>query len=123
MVSVQDDPSRQVSYGELIGNQRFDIQLEWNETYGNSLDAWGTAKPKTAAVAHAGPGEHTDMHQHAGEGHIDAAAFAARARKEIAHYCRSWPGLSADVEIRWPSGAIQKLDDVAVDRYLAVREP
>jgi uncharacterized protein (TIGR02421 family) len=39
-------------------------------------------------------------HQHAGDGHIDAAAFAARARKEIAHYCRSWPGLSADVEIR-----------------------
>lgn len=47
VVSVQDDPSRQVSYGELIGDQRFDIQLEWNETYGNSLDAWGTAKPKT----------------------------------------------------------------------------
>jgi CO/xanthine dehydrogenase Mo-binding subunit len=47
VVSVQDDPTQQVAYGELIGNKQFNIQLEWNETYGNSLDAWGTAKPKT----------------------------------------------------------------------------
>lgn len=46
IVSSTDDTMRTVSYGELIGNKRFDIQLEWNETYGNSLDVWGKAEPK-----------------------------------------------------------------------------
>ena len=30
---------------------------------------------------------------------------------------------AASVEIRWPSGAVQKLTDVAADRILAVEEP
>lgn len=47
VISATADASRTVTYGELIGNQRFDIQLEWNETYGNALDAWGEAEPKS----------------------------------------------------------------------------
>jgi enediyne biosynthesis protein E4 len=30
---------------------------------------------------------------------------------------------SAMVEVRWPSGAVQRVGEVEVDRYLTVREP
>jgi hypothetical protein len=32
-------------------------------------------------------------------------------------------GKSADIEIRWPSGARQKFGNFAVDRYLDIKEP
>lgn len=48
IVRATNNPNRKVSYGELIGNKRFDIQLEWNERFGNGLDVWGQAKPKTS---------------------------------------------------------------------------
>jgi len=34
------------------------------------------------------------------EGHLDAAAFAERAREEIAHYERQWADIAAGVEVR-----------------------
>jgi CO/xanthine dehydrogenase Mo-binding subunit len=46
IVSVVDDPRRQVGYGELVSGY-FHHQLDWNGEYGNTLVAKGKAKPKS----------------------------------------------------------------------------
>src|SRR6201996_9341688 len=46
VVSVADDPSKRVSYAQLIGGQYFNVQLAWNKEYGNALYAPGKAQPK-----------------------------------------------------------------------------
>ena len=46
IVSVADDPSKRVSYAQLIGGQYFNVQLAWNKEYGNALYAPGKAQPK-----------------------------------------------------------------------------
>ncbi|MBY5775199.1 xanthine dehydrogenase family protein molybdopterin-binding subunit [Rhizobium leguminosarum] len=47
VVSVALDPSKKVTYAELIGGRFFDTQLEWNEKIGNGLfvRGKGTIKP------------------------------------------------------------------------------
>ena len=39
--------AKKVSYGDLIGGKHFDVQLEWNQEYGNELKVQGRAKPKS----------------------------------------------------------------------------
>lgn len=39
--------AKKISYGELIGGKHFDVQLEWNQEYGNELKVQGRAKPKS----------------------------------------------------------------------------
>jgi len=46
VISVKTDPARNISYGEMIGGQRFNTKLMWNEMYGNNLAVSGVAKPK-----------------------------------------------------------------------------
>jgi nicotinate dehydrogenase subunit B len=46
VVSVIADPTRQVSYAELIGDRHFDVPMQWNGVYGNGLVARGRAEPK-----------------------------------------------------------------------------
>ena len=46
------DPTRQVSYGELIGDRHFDVPMQWNGVYGNGLVARGRAEPKTPTDYH-----------------------------------------------------------------------
>jgi len=46
VVSVADDPSKRVSYAQLIGGQYFNVQLAWNKEIGNALYAPGKAQPK-----------------------------------------------------------------------------
>src|SRR3984893_7703107 len=46
IVSVADDPSKRVSYAQLIGGQYFNVQLAWNKEIGNALYAPGKAQPK-----------------------------------------------------------------------------
>jgi len=46
VISVKENPSKNISYGELIGGQRFNTKLTWNEMYGNNLAVQGIAKPK-----------------------------------------------------------------------------
>ena len=46
VVSVTSDATRKVSYGELIGGQHFDAELEWNKVIGSDLEVKGVAKPK-----------------------------------------------------------------------------
>jgi len=41
-----DNPSETISYSELIGNQYFDVKLNWNGTYGNNLNITGIATLK-----------------------------------------------------------------------------
>jgi CO/xanthine dehydrogenase Mo-binding subunit len=45
-VNVVGDNGKFVSYVELIGGRYFNVQLDWNKHYGNSLFAPGKAKPK-----------------------------------------------------------------------------
>jgi nicotinate dehydrogenase subunit B len=46
IVSATSDPSKKVSYAELIGGKFFNVHLAWNGKYGNPLYAPGKAKPK-----------------------------------------------------------------------------
>ena len=54
--------------------------------------------------------------------HVTTAVGYAAASDVRVHF-----GLGAErrakVEIRWPGGVVQRMDDVACDRYLTVREP
>jgi CO/xanthine dehydrogenase Mo-binding subunit len=49
VISVIADPTRHVSYAELIGDRHFDVPMQWNGVYGNGLVARGRAEPKHAA--------------------------------------------------------------------------
>jgi nicotinate dehydrogenase subunit B len=46
IVQSKADPAKKASYGELIGGRYFNVQLEWNKQYGNTLYAPGKAQPK-----------------------------------------------------------------------------
>jgi nicotinate dehydrogenase subunit B len=50
VVAMSGDPSRKVSYGELIGGRYFDVPMTWNGKLGNDLVAEGQAKPKPPAA-------------------------------------------------------------------------
>src|SRR4051794_4375249 len=46
VVHAKADAAKKAGYAELIGGQYFNIQLDWNQKYGNPLYAPGKAKPK-----------------------------------------------------------------------------
>src|SRR5476649_1044370 len=46
MVSASDDKSKRISYAQMIGGEYFNVQLDWNKQYGNTLYAPGNAQPK-----------------------------------------------------------------------------
>src|SRR6476660_2885438 len=46
VVSASDDKSKRISYAQMIGGKYFNIQLDWNKQYGNTLYAPGKAQPK-----------------------------------------------------------------------------
>jgi len=46
VVEAKADPARKASYAELIGGRYFNVQLDWNKQYGNTLYAPGKALPK-----------------------------------------------------------------------------
>jgi nicotinate dehydrogenase subunit B len=46
VVSSKSDPSKKVSYAELIGGRYFNVELAWNKQIGNALYAPGEAKIK-----------------------------------------------------------------------------
>jgi nicotinate dehydrogenase subunit B len=47
IVSAKSDPSKKVSYVDLIGGHYFDATLKWNGKIGNPLQITGEAKPKS----------------------------------------------------------------------------
>jgi CO/xanthine dehydrogenase Mo-binding subunit len=47
VVRAADDPSRTVSYADLIGGRHFQSKVEWNQQVGNFMDVKGQAKPKS----------------------------------------------------------------------------
>ena len=46
VVHAKSDASKKASYAELIGGRYFNVQLDWNKQWGNTLYAPGKAKPK-----------------------------------------------------------------------------
>jgi CO/xanthine dehydrogenase Mo-binding subunit len=46
VVSASDDKSKRISYVQMIGGKYFNVQLDWNKQYGNTLYAPGKAQPK-----------------------------------------------------------------------------
>src|SRR3954447_18451356 len=48
VVHAKGDASKKASYAELIGGRYFNVQLDWNKQWGNTLYAPGKAKPKDA---------------------------------------------------------------------------
>jgi nicotinate dehydrogenase subunit B len=46
VVQAKGDPSKKATYAELIGGRYFNVPLEWNKQYGNTLYAPGKAQPK-----------------------------------------------------------------------------
>jgi CO/xanthine dehydrogenase Mo-binding subunit len=49
VVQSKSDPSKKATYAELIGGRYFNVHLEWNKQYGNTLYAPGKAQPKKPA--------------------------------------------------------------------------
>ena len=47
IIQVKSAPSKRLTYEELIGGKYFHVKMEWNGSYGNRLNATGTARPKT----------------------------------------------------------------------------
>jgi len=47
VVSAVSDPSKKVSYAELIGGRHFNHKVEWNKQTGNPMDIKVQAKPKS----------------------------------------------------------------------------
>ncbi|HWG05614.1 MAG TPA: molybdopterin cofactor-binding domain-containing protein [Beijerinckiaceae bacterium] len=47
IISAKSDPSKKVSYVDLIGGHYFDVKLTWNGKIGNPLQISGEAKPKS----------------------------------------------------------------------------
>src|SRR5262245_31055215 len=43
---IVSDGNQRISYGELIGGQHFNVQLDWNKQFGNPLAVQGKAQPK-----------------------------------------------------------------------------
>ena len=48
-VFIKDNPSKSVTYAQLIANKEFSTSLEWNKKIGNDLNVTGLAKPKNVA--------------------------------------------------------------------------
>jgi nicotinate dehydrogenase subunit B len=46
VVSATDDKTKRISYAQTIGGKYFNVQLDWNKQYGNTLYAPGKAQPK-----------------------------------------------------------------------------
>jgi nicotinate dehydrogenase subunit B len=46
VIQSKSDPAKKATYAELIGGRYFNVQLEWNKQYGNTLYAPGKAQPK-----------------------------------------------------------------------------
>ena len=46
VITASDDGSKRISYAQLIGGKYFNVQLDWNKAYGNTLYAPGKAQPK-----------------------------------------------------------------------------
>jgi nicotinate dehydrogenase subunit B len=46
VVHAKTDGSKKASYAELIGGRYFNVELDWNKQWGNTLYAPGKAKPK-----------------------------------------------------------------------------
>src|ERR1700730_7532971 len=46
VIQSKTDASKKASYAELIGGRYFNVQLDWNKQYGNTLYAPGKAQPK-----------------------------------------------------------------------------
>jgi nicotinate dehydrogenase subunit B len=46
VVSASDEKSKRISYAQMIGGKYFNVQLDWNKQYGNTLYAPGKAQPK-----------------------------------------------------------------------------
>jgi nicotinate dehydrogenase subunit B len=46
VVSATADKSKHISYAQMIGGKYFNVQLDWNKQYGNTLYAPGKAQPK-----------------------------------------------------------------------------
>jgi nicotinate dehydrogenase subunit B len=46
VIQSKSDPAKKASYAELIGGRYFNVQLDWNKQYGNTLYAPGKALPK-----------------------------------------------------------------------------
>jgi nicotinate dehydrogenase subunit B len=50
VVLVAADRARRATYGELLGNQKFNVTIQSNNSLGNNLTAVGVAKPKDPAT-------------------------------------------------------------------------
>ncbi|MGB8611265.1 MAG: molybdopterin cofactor-binding domain-containing protein, partial [Pseudolabrys sp.] len=46
VVSSRADATKQISYEQMIGGKYFNVQLDWNKQFGNTLYAPGKAQPK-----------------------------------------------------------------------------
>src|SRR5581483_11736477 len=69
IIGGNDDMVKTTSYAKLVGGRYFNVQLDWNKQYGNTLYAPGKAKPKN-------PGDHKIVGQPIKREDVAAKVFA-----------------------------------------------
>jgi hypothetical protein len=55
--------------------------------------------------------------------HVTTAVGYAGSSEQAVHFGLGKESRVSRIEISWPSGAVQRLEDVAADRYINVTEP
>src|SRR5664279_2127998 len=70
VVSAANDPSKRISYTEMIGGRYFNVPVEWNKKWGNPLSIVGKATPKK-------PADYTIVGQTVLRNDVAPKAFAA----------------------------------------------
>jgi CO/xanthine dehydrogenase Mo-binding subunit len=71
VVSSRADATKRISYEQMLGGKYFNVQLEWNKQFGNTLYAPGKAQPKN-------PSEHKIVGQSIKREGRCAKSFRAR---------------------------------------------
>jgi nicotinate dehydrogenase subunit B len=112
VVSAADNKAKRISYAQMIGGKYFNVQLDWNKEYGNTLYAPGKAQPKA-------PSEHKIVGQPIKREDVAPKVFCQE------DFCTDVkvPGMAHGRMIRPPvAGAVPvKLDDSAIKNIPGVK--
>jgi CO/xanthine dehydrogenase Mo-binding subunit len=113
VVSAIDDKAKRISYAQLIGGQYFNVQLDWNKQYGNTLYAPGKAQPKA-------PSEHKIVGQPIKREDIAPKVFCQEdfvtdvKVPDMMHGRMIRPGVAGAVPVKVDDSAIKNIPGVRV---------
>ncbi|MGH6783592.1 MAG: molybdopterin cofactor-binding domain-containing protein, partial [Sphingomicrobium sp.] len=122
VVTAKSDPSKKVSYKELIGGRYFNVELAWNKQVGNPLYAPGKAKIKS-------PSEHKIVGKSIKRDDVAPKAFATEGfvtdvkRDGMVHARMIRPPVAGSVPVKIDEASLKDIPGakVVMDKgFLAV---